>query len=109
MRLTPRRVVMQLTMVSLLMLLLKDQGKSARHVDKETEIINKTKNTRGPKLPSVGVVGVKKCGTGALIEIMRMHPRVVAPPYEQTEVEFWGIPQLMQRGIQYYQVIVVEK
>ena len=41
-------------------------------------------------LSIVAVVGVKKCGTGALIEVLRMHPGIVAPPYDQTEVE-WNV------------------
>ena len=56
------------------------------------------------KLPEIAVVGVKKCGTGALIEVLRMHPDIVAPPYEETEVEFWGKEELVGRGLDYYQV-----
>ena len=33
------------------------------------------------KLPSVIVVGVKKCGTGAMIEILMMHPLVAKQIY----------------------------
>ena len=56
------------------------------------------------KLPEVAVVGVKKCGTGALIEVLRMHPGIVAPPYDKTEILFWGQEQLMERGLDYYKV-----
>ena len=56
------------------------------------------------KLPEIAVVGVKKCGTGALIEVLRMHPDIVAPPYEETEVEFWGKEELVGRGLDYYRV-----
>ena len=56
------------------------------------------------KLPSIGVVGVKKCGTGALIEVLRMHPGIVAPPYAETEIRFWGEKDLMDRGLDYYKV-----
>ena len=57
----------------------------------------------GKKLPEVAVVGVKKCGTGALIEVLRMHPGIVAPPYD-TEISFWGQQELMERGLDYYKV-----
>ena len=58
----------------------------------------------GKKLPEVAVVGVKKCGTGALIEVLRMHPGIVAPPYDKTEILFWGQEQLMGRGLDHYKV-----
>ena len=49
----------------------------------------KTDKSENPQncqeLPEVSVVGVKKCGTGALIEVVRMHPCIVAPPYGKTE------------------------
>jgi hypothetical protein len=62
----------------------------------------------GKKLPEVAVVGVKKCGTGALIEVLRMHPGIVAPPYDKTEISFWGQEQLMERGLDYYKSLMPE-
>ena len=62
------------------------------------------KPQRVKKLPEVAVVGVKKCGTGALIEVLRMHPGIVAPPYDKTEILFWGQQELMERGLDYYKV-----
>ena len=37
------------------------------------------------RLPDVIVAGVKKCGTGALIEILKLHQNIAAPEYEKTE------------------------
>ena len=57
------------------------------------------------KMPDIGVIGVKKCGTGAMIEVLRMHPNIVAPPYYETEIKFWFDDQEMQKGLEYYKVI----
>ena len=57
------------------------------------------------KMPDIGVIGVKKCGTGAMIEVLRMHPNIVAPPYYETEIKFWFDEQEMQKGLEYYKVI----
>ena len=62
------------------------------------------KPQRVKKLPEVAVVGVKKCGTGALIEVLRMHLGIVAPHYDKTEILFWGQQELMGRGLDYYKV-----
>ena len=61
-------------------------------------------NTVEKKLPGVIVVGVKKCGTGALIEVLRMHPGIASPPYDKTEILFCGPEYLMERGLDYYKV-----
>ena len=61
-------------------------------------------SAKAEKLPGIAVVGVKKCGTGALLEILRMHPEVVVPSYEKTEVLFWGQENLLNKGIAYYKV-----
>ena len=37
------------------------------------------------RLPDVIIPGVKKCGTGALIEMLKLHPNIVAPDYVSTE------------------------
>ena len=37
------------------------------------------------RLPDVIVAGVKKCGTGALIEMLKLHRNVAAPSYGKTE------------------------
>ena len=57
------------------------------------------KSQKMQKLPEIAVVGVKKCGTGALIEMLRMHPDIVAPPYEETEIKFWGQVDMFMKGM----------
>ena len=71
----------------------------ATNVD-DIEQLENVKPKPAKKLPEVAVVGVKKCGTGALIEVLRMHPGIVAPPYDKTEIPVW----LMERGLDYYKV-----
>ena len=56
------------------------------------------------KLPGVLVVGIKKCGTGAIIEILKMHPEIAAPCYTCTDVEFFNNDELYRLGTDYYKV-----
>ena len=56
------------------------------------------------RLPDVIVAGVKKCGTGALIEILKLHRNIAAPEYERTENnlfddESWarGVPDFISK------------
>ena len=56
------------------------------------------------KLPGAVIIGVKKCGTGALIEMLKMHPKVAVPNYFETEVKFWGFDDLFKLGLDYYKV-----
>ena len=56
------------------------------------------------KLPGAVIIGVKKCGTGALIEMLKMHPQVAVPNYFRTEIKFWGFDDLYQLGLEYYKV-----
>ena len=99
-------MVIQTIVLTMLILLLRHQSYDVPSDDElsDTGLEEENVEEKGPKLPGIGVVGVKKCGTGALLEILRMHPSIVVPPYEGTEIQFWGIPHLMERGIQYYQV-----
>ena len=95
---------MQTIVLTMLILLLRYQSYNVTWDDELSDTRLEDVEEKGPKLPGIGVVGVKKCGTGALLEMLRMHPTIVVPPYEGTEIQFWGIPHLMERGIQYYQV-----
>ena len=56
------------------------------------------------KLPGAVIIGVKKCGTGALIEMLKMHPQVAVPNYFRTEIRFWGFDDLYGLGLGYYKV-----
>ena len=61
------------------------------------------------KLPGVLIAGVKKCGTGALIEILKIHPQMAAPSYGKVEVSFWENSELYKKGIEYYRVSMYYK
>ena len=56
------------------------------------------------RLPDMIVAGVKKCGTGAVIEILKFHKTIAAPAYESSENdlfddESWasGVPYFISR------------
>ena len=69
-------------------------------IEQKVEVVDSTDK----KLPKGFILGVKKCGTGALIEILKMHPQVAAPSYYETEVKFWGFDDLYKQGLEYYKV-----
>ena len=54
------------------------------------------------RLPNVLVVGVKKCGTGALIHQPGIHPQMSCPKYGQEENMYFAQDLLYNRGIQSY-------
>ena len=54
------------------------------------------------RLPDIIVVGVMKCGTGSLIEMMRLHPNITAPKYSRMENKFYGQDDYYSRGEQYF-------
>ena len=56
------------------------------------------KSVQKKRLPDALIIGVKKSGTGALIEFVRMHPDVAAPKTE--EVHFFDM--FYDKGIEYY-------
>ena len=61
----------------------------------EETVLTMPNKKKMKKLPDIGVIGVKKCGTGAMIEVLRMHPNIVAPPYYETEIKFcWKTKRL---------------
>ena len=70
----------------------------------EQNLLNMRNKATKKKLPGVVIIGIKKCGSGALIEIMKMHPRLVAPPYFSVEVKFWADDHLFKKGLDYYKV-----
>ena len=45
-----------------------------------------------------------KCGTGALLEILKMQQNIAGPSYGKSEVHFWNKDHLYQQGIEYYKV-----
>ena len=34
--------------------------------------------------------------------MLRMHPDIIAPPYDETEISFWGWEDMERRGLEYY-------
>ena len=47
---------------------------------------------------------MKKCGTGAIIEMLRLHPGIAAPPYHRVENKFFAHDELFSLGLDYYRV-----
>ena len=54
------------------------------------------------KLPGVAIVGVKKCGTIALSQMLKMHPKMKAPV--NPEIYFWPYWNQFVKGLDYYKV-----
>ncbi|CAL4093272.1 unnamed protein product, partial [Meganyctiphanes norvegica] len=54
---------------------------------------------REKRLPQVIIIGAKKCGTGALQEILRLHPQIVSP---REEVHFFERYQQYYLGLDWY-------
>ena len=67
----------------------------------------RSNNAQEKKLPGAVIIGVKKCGTGALMEMLKMHPQVAVPAYVETEVKFWGFDDLFKLGLPYYLVRII--
>ena len=63
----------------------------------QNEIENKKKVK---KLPSIAILGVKKCGTIALSNMLKMHPNLETPG--NPEIFFWMMPKLWAKGLDYY-------
>ena len=78
-----------------------------QEISQDLEDITDKKNSeedKMKKLPGFLIAGVKKCGTGALLEILKMHPNIAGPSYDKSEVHFWDKENLYQKGIEYYKV-----
>ena len=69
-------------------------------VYKEAEIVPKVRVAE-QRLPDVIIAGVKKCGTGAVIEILKLHKNIAAPPYDSTENPLFG-NRGWARGVSYF-------
>ena len=53
------------------------------------------------RLPDVIIAGVKKSGTGALIEMLKLHPSIAAPNYGSTENSFFDDTN-WSKGVEYW-------
>ena len=67
----------------------------------------RSNNAEEKKLPGAVIIVVKKCGTGELMEMLKMHPHVAVPAYVETEVKFWGFDDLFNLGLPYYLVRII--
>ena len=53
------------------------------------------------RLPDVIVAGIKKCGTGAVIEMLKFHKNIAAPEYGNTENNLFDDSN-WARGVPYF-------
>jgi len=60
------------------------------------------RRVKGKRLPDIIILGIMKCGTGTLLEMLRLHPNIVAPGYYKTENTFYAEDQLYEKGEQYF-------
>ena len=54
------------------------------------------------KLPRIAILGVKKCGTIALSQMLKMHPKIMVP--SDPEIWFWTYPREFRKGLDHYKV-----
>ena len=54
------------------------------------------------RLPGVAIVGAKKCGTIALAQMIRMHPKMKGPA--NTETWVWNYPKQFKNELEHYRV-----
>ena len=57
---------------------------------------------RQKRLPDIIVLGVMKCGTGSLIEMLRIHPNITANDYHHLENRFYGQDENYVKGEEYF-------
>ena len=71
--------------------------------DKETENLSRQTEVKVAKqrLPDVIVAGIKKCGTGAVIEMLKFHKNIAAPDYGKTENNLFD-DNKWARGVPYF-------
>ena len=51
------------------------------------------------RLPGCIIIGVKKAGTGAIVQYLKMHPQIVIGDYE---LNFFDYPETFQKGFEFY-------
>ncbi|CAL4126981.1 unnamed protein product, partial [Meganyctiphanes norvegica] len=57
------------------------------------------RGTLKKRLPTVIIIGVAKCGTGALRDILSIHPNIVAP---YREINYFNNNKHYEQGLKYY-------
>ena len=68
----------------------------------EYHIANNQSAIAEKKLPKIAILGVKKCGTIALSQMMKMHPSIMVP--SNPEIWFWTLPREFKKGLEHYKV-----
>lgn len=63
-------------------------------------ILSSSTDARQPKqLPRAIIIGVKKCGTRALLKFLSIHPAIAASP---TEIHFFDSSEHFPLGLPWY-------
>jgi hypothetical protein len=65
-------------------------------------IISSSEVTTSKSLPQAIIIGVKKCGTRALLKFLSIHPAIAA---SSTEVHYFDSPQNFQFGLDWYRYV----
>ena len=72
--------------------LLEDQEKAKLYV-------NSTNSSLSQRLPSCIIIGVRKCGTRALLEFLNLHPDIVTA---EDEMHFFNDDERYKQGVEFY-------
>lgn len=74
---------------------------AGKNTEKWNELVSKESNEHivQKRLPNAIIIGVKKGGTRALLEFLRIHPRIKACPWE---VHFFDTDKNYQLGLDWY-------
>jgi amino acid transporter len=61
-----------------------------------------SETTNSKNLPQAIIIGVKKCGTRALLKFLSIHPAIAA---SSTEIHFFDSPKNFQLGLDWYRYV----
>ncbi|CAF4814195.1 unnamed protein product, partial [Rotaria sp. Silwood1] len=64
-----------------------------------TIISSSSEVTNSTNLPQAIIIGVKKCGTRALLKFLSIHPAIAV---SSTEIHFFDSPKNFQHGLNWY-------
>jgi hypothetical protein len=65
-------------------------------------IISSSEVTNSKHLPQAIIIGVKKCGTRALLKFLSTHPDIAA---SSTEIHFFDSPKNFPLGLNWYRYV----
>ena len=72
----------------------------------EENIANNKRKITEQKLPSIAILGVKKFGTIALSQMIKMNPKIKVP--SDPEIWFWTYPKEFRKGLDHYKVQIYQ-